>query len=127
MPMEEEAQVNGRGKSVLALHQRALLFIAALQPVLGCLASADLPHASWPDSANSGSTPTVQSPPPVAPRSLIVTDLDVVVDPTRTIEPRTARPDDRLRVWSFGHLMQLVADQLGIDAPEMVLRWLESW
>ncbi|MEK6257760.1 MAG: choice-of-anchor X domain-containing protein [Planctomycetota bacterium] len=74
--------------------------------------------------------------PPFAPplptldiaKSLMITDLSVVNDPTRTGDPCTGTGAP-MGKWSFGHLMTEMANQpqTGIDPSLFVRRWLARW
>ena len=59
---------------------------------------------------------------------LMIRDLAVVDDPSRTIEPCDPPASGDLPPWSFGALMSQIADQAGAsDRSEFVLRFLETW
>jgi len=70
-------------------------------------------------------TMTVPSDPS---RSLMITDLGVVEDPTRTFNPCTGT-GTAMGKWTFGHLMSEMANkaQTGIDPSDFVRKWLENW
>lgn len=62
-------------------------------------------------------------------RSLVITDLQVIADPTRTYDPcggsaGTGNPDG---AWSFKHLMTEMANEsaTGIPPAQFVRRWIE--
>ncbi|MDE3249191.1 MAG: hypothetical protein KGO82_11050 [Bacteroidota bacterium] len=59
-------------------------------------------------------------------RSLTVTDLSVVNDPTRTFNPctNTGNPSG---AWTFGTLMTDMAATSGIAPVDFVKKWLETW
>ncbi len=65
-------------------------------------------------------------------RSLMITDLSVIEDPTRTFDPcgpdqqAVGDPDGK---WSFGHLMTALANQseTGVTGSELARRWLRHW
>ncbi|MGB8506970.1 MAG: hypothetical protein WCD76_01065 [Pyrinomonadaceae bacterium] len=61
-------------------------------------------------------------------RSLVITDIRVVEDPTRTFNPCTGR-GTRLGAWTFGNLMQQMANQprTGINPSTFVRKWLDKW
>ena len=67
-------------------------------------------------------------PPPDVSKSLMITDLTVVNDPTRTGDPCTGAGAP-MGKWSFGHLMTEMANQpeTGIDPSLFVRRWLARW
>lgn len=80
-----------------------------------------------------GAVPPVP-PPPIAggallAKSLMITDLSVVEDPTRTWDPCTPNRGTRMGAWTFGRLMTDMANEprSGIPAPEFVRRWLRTW
>ena len=59
-------------------------------------------------------------------RSLLVRDLNVVEDPTRT---RAACGQPSMGVWSFGYLMEQMANTpvTGVTAAQFTRQWLDSW
>ncbi len=66
---------------------------------------------------------------PVDPaRSLMITDLSVVEDPTRTFNP-CSNVGTPMGKWTFGYLMTQMANesQSGIDPSTFVRRWLKKW
>ena len=67
-------------------------------------------------------------PLPDIAKSLMITDLSVVNDPTRTGDPCTGSGAP-MGAWSFGHLMTEMANQpeTGIDPSLFVRRWLARW
>jgi hypothetical protein len=60
--------------------------------------------------------------------SLLITDLNVVGDPTRTFDPCTGTGNG-MGKWSFGYLMTAMANQsqTGVDPAVFVLNWLQTW
>ncbi|HVR61672.1 MAG TPA: choice-of-anchor X domain-containing protein, partial [Polyangia bacterium] len=64
-------------------------------------------------------------------RTVLVTDTGVVEDPARTYNPCSgvASPGTRNGKWTFGYLMQQMANQpaTGVDPAELVLDWLNNW
>jgi hypothetical protein len=65
-------------------------------------------------------------------RELMIRDLSVVDDPSRTLEPcdfigHSGPGPQELPVWSFGNIMTAIAQQAGVDPSDFVLRWLQSW
>ena len=70
-------------------------------------------------------TPTVTIDPA---KSLMITDLGVVEDPTRTFNPCTnvGNPNG---LWTFGHLMTEMANQpfTGVTPSNFVRQWLNNW
>ncbi len=67
--------------------------------------------------------------PPFWGKSLLVTDLSVVEDPTRTFDPCHPERSTKLGAWTFGRLMIDMCNQsaTGIDPSEFTRRWLRSW
>lgn len=61
------------------------------------------------------------------PHSLMINDVNVVQDPTRTSQPCT-RPD-ATGAWTFGKLMTDMANTpaTGVSAEDFVKNWLKSW
>ena len=60
-------------------------------------------------------------------KELSVIDLSVVGDATRSLDPCVAGQEP-LPPWSFGRIMQIVADQAGApDASAFVKDWLDTW
>jgi len=62
-------------------------------------------------------------------KTLMITDLAVVEDPTRTFNlcDKTGNPNG---VWTFGNLMRELAGGPGVsdaDVSNFVMNWLESW
>jgi len=83
-----------------------------------------------------GKTPNkISFPLPVVPgtnqfqeRVLIIRDLGVVTDPTRTVEPCTQAGNPN-GVWTFNHLMTQMANPAasGIDPADFAMNWLRHW
>lgn len=73
-------------------------------------------------------TPIGLAPDPnLRPRSLMITDLGVVQDPTRTFNPCTGagNPDG---AWTFGKLMKGLANTTdNATAVDFIKKWLETW
>lgn len=71
-------------------------------------------------------------PPNLKERSLMITDLRVVQDPTRTWNPCTKVGNDK-GVWTFGELMRQLASErpgsIATDAQlsKFVVDWLQTW
>ena len=67
-------------------------------------------------------------PPDLVPKSLMITDLAVVEDATRTWNP-AAHTGNRTGAWTFNNIInQMVNKALtGKTATEFVLNWLQSW
>lgn len=61
-------------------------------------------------------------------RSLVITDIKVVEDPTRTFNPCT-NTGTPLGPWTFGYLMTQMANQprTGIAPSAFVRQWLDKW
>ncbi|HKY06248.1 MAG TPA: choice-of-anchor X domain-containing protein [Blastocatellia bacterium] len=61
-------------------------------------------------------------------RSLIITDLKVVEDPTRTFNPCTLEGTP-MGKWTFGHLVTEIANQsaTGVKPVKLIKRWLKKW
>ena len=71
--------------------------------------------------------PVTVSPASVDPaRSLMVTDLSVVRDPLRTLNPcdGSGAPDGK---WTFKHLVTQMVDGTGVDPADFVEDWLGQW
>lgn len=70
-------------------------------------------------------TPTITIDPA---KSLMITDLGVVEDPTRTFNPCTniGTPNGK---WTFGHLMIEMANQplTGVTPSTFIRQWLNNW
>ena len=63
-----------------------------------------------------------------AKRSLMITDVKVVEDPTRTFNP-CANSGTPMGKWTFGYLMTQMANTpaTGVPADQFVRRWLRRW
>ncbi len=61
-------------------------------------------------------------------RVLMIRDVGVVTDPTRTVEPCTQAGNPN-GVWTFNHLMTQMTNsaQTGIDPADFVMNWLQNW
>ncbi|HEY0099718.1 MAG TPA: hypothetical protein VGB76_12275 [Pyrinomonadaceae bacterium] len=61
-------------------------------------------------------------------KSLVITDVKVVEDPTRTFNPCTNKGTP-MGAWTFGRLMTEMANQplTGIAPPTFVRQWLNKW
>ncbi len=61
-------------------------------------------------------------------RSLVITDIKVVEDPTRTFNPCTSKGTP-MGAWTFGYLMQQMANQPRtlINPSTFVRQWLNKW
>jgi hypothetical protein len=61
-------------------------------------------------------------------KSLVITDIKVVEDPTRTFNPCT-KAGTPMGPWTFGHLMREMANQprTGITPSAFVRKWLDKW
>jgi len=75
--------------------------------------------------------PTLICPPPPAnliPKSLMITDLTVVEDPTRTWNPVTTT-GNKTGAWTFNNLINQMVNNssTGKTATEFVLTWLQTW
>ena len=73
-------------------------------------------------------------PPPVAGgnvfrKSLLITDLSVVEDPSRTWDPCVPDKGTRMGAWTFGRLITDMCNQpkSGIHPSDFARRWLRSW
>ena len=66
--------------------------------------------------------------PPIWNKSLMITDLSVVEDPSRTFDPCTGA-GTRMGAWTFGRLMTDICNPslTGIDPGDFVRRWIRSW
>src|SRR5215470_13308390 len=60
-------------------------------------------------------------------RELTVTDLRVIEDSTRTLEPCTATKTSPIGPWTFGALITALAAQQGLDPSQMALELFQSW
>src|ERR1700687_2120486 len=62
-----------------------------------------------------------------AEKELTILDLTVIDDPVRTLDPCMVGAEP-LPPWSFGKIMQIVANQAGAeDASLFVKDWLDTW
>ncbi len=61
--------------------------------------------------------------------SLMITDLGVVEDPTRTFNPCTPKVGTPGGAWTFGRLMTDMANSgvTGVSAEKFVQEWLDQW
>lgn len=61
-------------------------------------------------------------------RSLLITDLKVVEDPTRTFNPCTGE-GTQMGKWTFGHIVREIANQsaTSVKPVKLVKRWLKIW
>ncbi|MBL7776417.1 MAG: hypothetical protein JNK89_10480, partial [Saprospiraceae bacterium] len=62
--------------------------------------------------------------------SLVITDLGVIEDPTRTIpNPCAAAPGDENKAWTFAKLMTEMANtgSTGVSPVNFTLQWLQTW
>jgi hypothetical protein len=61
-------------------------------------------------------------------KSLVITNVKVVEDPTRTFNPCTGKGTP-MGAWTFGRLMTNMANQpmTGITPPNFVRQWLNKW
>ena len=61
-------------------------------------------------------------------KSLVITDVKVVEDPTRTFNPCTGKGTP-MGAWTFGRLMTEMANQplTGIQPSNFVRQWLDKW
>jgi len=60
-------------------------------------------------------------------KELLISNLSVIEDPARTLDPCDVG-EEPLPPWSFGKIMQIVADQAGApDASAFVKDWLDTW
>ena len=82
-------------------------------------------------AANVSSLPPVLLPPPPVldpEKTLLIRDLSVVEDPSRTFDPCSGigTPGG---IWTFRHVMEQMANQqeTGISAAEFTRRWLQQW
>jgi hypothetical protein len=62
-------------------------------------------------------------------RSLMITDPSVVGDPTRTRTACKGAGSSSMGKWSFGYLMQEMANQpaTGVSPSDFTLKWLQTW
>lgn len=76
----------------------------------------------------SSEAPVVEGTNDFQDRVLMIRDVGVVADPTRTYDPctDTGTPDG---VWTFNHLMTEMANPAasGINPADFVQSWLENW
>lgn len=72
--------------------------------------------------------PLPPPPPPDPAKVLMITDLSVIEDPTRTFNPCT-NTGVPMGQWTFGHLMEHMANMplTGIDPSQFTLRWIRRW
>ena len=74
--------------------------------------------------------PKVFPDPKLKDHSLMITDIGVIEDTSRTIpNPCLASPSDTSKAWTFARLMSDMANPAltGVTASEFTLRWLEMW
>lgn len=66
--------------------------------------------------------------PELRERSLMITDLGVIEDATRTFNPCTKKGNPK-GVWTFGHLITQMANTpvSGISVTAFIQSWLEKW
>src|SRR5713101_4692734 len=99
-----------------------------LRFVVGALALIPMRCAPASPKANPQSAVQASQRPVDTEHELMILDLAVVDDPSRTIEPCEPPPFAALPPWSFGALMSQIAAQAGASDPsEFVLRMLETW
>lgn len=81
-----------------------------------------------PGSTTTGSKAVVLGTNPFQERVLMIRDLAVVTDPTRTWDPCSGAGTPN-GVWTFNNLMTQMANQpaSGIDPAVFVERWLAHW
>ncbi|HET9932330.1 MAG TPA: hypothetical protein VFQ35_16615, partial [Polyangiaceae bacterium] len=61
-------------------------------------------------------------------KSLLIRSLPVIEDPTRTMNPcDTSASNTPLKKWTFGHLMEQMAQGSGLTPSAFVEQWLNSW
>lgn len=58
--------------------------------------------------------------------SLMITDPQVVQDPSRTVDPCTGAGDPN-GVWTFKHLVTEMVGSTGVDPSDFVENWLKLW
>ncbi len=105
---------------VSILRQPWSAFVAAALSLSVILAGCGR-AASAPGEGNSVQP---SSPPTIDPeRELLITDLSVIEDPTRTIWQPDPRGDTS--AWTLGRLMQNMAGAQ--DVSDFVLSWLRTW
>ncbi len=60
--------------------------------------------------------------------SLLITDLNIVAHPERTVEPCLAVPADAdNKEWSLPYLLKVHAARSGINSADLVDNWLSGW
>ncbi len=83
----------------------------------------------------NGGGPVALGPCPIQPLSeqarwdeaLVVTDLAVVQDPTRTNDSCDPGADNPDGVWTFKHLMTEMSTGSGLSTSDFVVDWLSQW
>jgi hypothetical protein len=72
--------------------------------------------------------PFLCSPPPadLIPKSLMINDINVVEDLTRTWNP-VAKTGNKTGAWTFNNIINQMVNSTGITATQFVLKWLQTW
>src|SRR6185436_7580193 len=93
------------------------------QPVTGAALAA-----SYLPTKISSAAPVVLGTNQFQDRVLMIRDVGVVTDPTRTVEPCTQAGNPN-GVWTFNHLMTQMTNSAatGIDPADFVMSWLQNW
>ncbi|KYF93380.1 hypothetical protein BE17_53205 [Sorangium cellulosum] len=61
-------------------------------------------------------------------KSLLIRSLPVIEDPARTMNPcNAAASNSPLKRWTFGHLMEQMAQGSGLSPSDFVQQWLNAW
>ncbi len=98
---------------------------APLLASLGC-GSADLAGGELgePEEVGSQSSALLSD---TAKRALVITDLTVVNNSTRTKDPCNSVAGDEDKTWTIGHLLKKEAQRYGLDPTTYVNKWLTAW
>jgi hypothetical protein len=72
--------------------------------------------------------PFLCAPPPadLIPKSLMINDISVVEDGTRTWNP-VAKTGNKKGAWTFNNIINQMVNSTGITATQFVLQWLQTW
>ncbi|WP_437833102.1 hypothetical protein [Sorangium sp. So ce1153] len=61
-------------------------------------------------------------------KSLLIRSLPVIEDPARTMNPcNAAVANNPLKKWTFGHLMEQMAQGSGLSSSDFVKQWMNAW
>ena len=91
---------------------------------LGLLGCGDLDPALDDLGAVETKTSALTS---YAQNALLITDLTVVRDATRTSDPCDSVAGEENRVWTIGHMLKQEAQRQGKTSQQYVSGWLDAW